>query len=152
MAITRSQIVDTLDVGLNEVWLDGLKGWAEEYSKIFVLGTSKKQVEKDSFLSGFGNFPEKTEGSTAQYDVMYQGPSTNYLHKTYSLGYEITEEAVEDNQYEPETFNKFPEALKMSAVSTVEITASNILNNGFTGSGFDGVSLFSTLHPLAIAA
>ncbi|MBM4240577.1 MAG: hypothetical protein FJ150_02730 [Euryarchaeota archaeon] len=148
MAITRSQIVDTLDVGLNEIWLDGLKGWDEEYAKIFVVGSSKKQLEKDSYLSGFGNFPEKTEGSPAQYDSLYPGISTNFVPKTYALGYEITEEAVEDNQYEPETFNKFPEALKRSAISTVEVVSANVFNNGFSTNGFDGVPLFSVNHLL----
>ena len=50
----------------------------------------------------------------------------------------------------PETFNKLPSALVRSGTETVEITAANIFNNGFSSSytGFDGVELFSELHPL----
>lgn len=148
MAINKSKIVDALDIGLNEVWLDGLNRWPEEYAKIFNLETSSKQSEKDSYISGFGVFPVKKEGVAATYDTIYQGPSQLYTHLTYALGYEITEEAVEDNQYETETFNKFPQALKDSAIETVEIIAAAILNNAFTTNGADGVPLCSAAHPL----
>ena len=147
-AINTSTIVDALDANLNEMFQDGLKDWGQEYSKIFNIETSDKASEKDSFESGFGLMPEKTQGSAATYDVVKRGTPTVYLHVTYALGYEITEEAVEDNLRTPETFNKLPQALNRSATETVEITAANIFNNGFsnTYAGYDGVALFSDAH------
>ena len=147
MPINSAAIVDTLDANLNKMYQDGLLSWDEEFSKFFNVLNSTKQSEKDSYESGFGLMPEKTEGAAATYDVVLPGIAKNYLHKTYAMGYEITEEAIEDNLQSPETFNKLPQALNRSAIETVEITATNIFNNGFSTNGFDGVPLFSTAHP-----
>jgi len=148
MAIERATIVDALDANLNAMYQDGLEGWGQEYSKVFNVENSTKAVEKDSYESGFGAMPEKTEGTAATYDTIYQGISTSYTNKTYALGYEITEEAIEDNLHSEDTFNKLPRALARSGEETVEITAANIFNNGFSTAGSDGVALFSASHPL----
>jgi len=147
MAIQSSTIVDALDANLNEMFQDGLKSWDDEYTKIFNVGDSDKQSEKDSYESGFVQMPEKSEGSAATYDTILPGISKTYTHKTYALGYEITEEGVEDNLRTPETFNKLPQALNRSATETVEVTSANIFNTGFTTNGFDGVPLFDADHP-----
>ena len=147
MAINLNVIVDALDANLNQMFQDGLKSWPEEYSKVFNVAGSDKNAEKDSYESGFATMPEKSEGVAATFDTILAGISQTYNHKTYALGYEITEEAVEDNLRTPETFNKLPQALNRSAIETIEVTAANIFNNGFSTTGFDGVSLFSTLHP-----
>lgn len=146
--ITTGQMVDFLDANLNEGWQDGMERWPEEYDAIFNVQTSKKQSEKDSYETGFGPMPVKPEGTPAVYDSTMPGISVKYTHLTYALGYEITEEAIEDNLHTPETFSKLPEALLGSAEETIEITAANVYNNGFTQNGFDGVSLFNTAHPL----
>ncbi|HEY9874579.1 MAG TPA: Mu-like prophage major head subunit gpT family protein [Candidatus Obscuribacterales bacterium] len=146
--INTSTVVDTLDANLNQIWLDGTSMWPEEYSKVFNVLSSTKQTEKDSYLSGFGAMPEKTEGAAATYDTILPGIAETYTHKTYALGYEITEEAVEDNLYTTETFNKLPKALDKSAMHTVETTAFNVFNNGFSTNGLDGVPLFNTAHPM----
>lgn len=145
--IQSSTIVDALDANLNEMFQDGLKSWPEEFSKVFNVEDSDKQSEKDSYESGFRTMPEKQEGVAAEYDAILPGISKTYTHVTYALGYEITEEAVEDNLRTQETFNKLPQALNRSAVETVETTSFNVFNNGFTTTGFDGVALFSDSHP-----
>ena len=147
MAITSSTIVDALDANLNEMFQDGLTRWDDEYQTVFNIENSDKQTEKDSYESGFKSMPVKTEGAAAEYDAILAGISETYTHKTYALGYEITEEAVEDNLRTPETFNKLPGALVRSAMETVEVTSANVFNNGFSNTGFDGVSLFSASHP-----
>ena len=147
MAIQSSTIVDALDANLNEMFQDGLKSWDDEYTKIFNIEDSDKQSEKDSYESGFVQMPEKSEGSTATYDTILPGISKTYTHKTYALGYEITEEAIEDNLRTPETFNKLPQALRRSGTETIEVTSANIFNTGFSTTGFDGVPLFSASHP-----
>jgi len=148
MAINLSSIVDALDLNLNEMFQDGLQKWPEEYSKVFNVENSDKQTEKDSYESGFGLVPVKTEGRTATYDAILPGIKVTYTHLTYALGYEITEEAIEDNQRTPETFAKLPAALDRSAMETVEVSAWSVFNNGFSTAGFDGVSLFNASHPL----
>lgn len=147
MAITTSQIVDALDANLNDLFQDGLTSWGEEYRKVGNVLNSTKQSEVDSYESGFAAMPEKAEGVAATYDTILPGIKKTYTHVTYALGYELTEEAIEDNLQTPQTFNKLPAALNRSAIETVEVTFFNIFNNGFSTTGFDGVALFATNHP-----
>lgn len=146
--ITTGQIVDMLDLNLKEAWQDGLKRWDDEYSQIFEVLDSDKQSERVSYETGFTAMPVKSEGVAAAYDTITPGIKTTYTHATYALGYEITEEAIEDNKHTPETFAKLPSALSGSGEETVEISAANVFNNGFSNTGFDAVSLFSASHPL----
>lgn len=150
MVATRTTYRDALDANLNELHQDGLKMHDEQYSVIFNLETSDQQSEKDSYMSGFGAMPKKTEGAAATYDTPIAGISKTYIHDTYALGYEITEEAIEDNLHKPDSFNKLPMALAKSAMHTVETAAANVINNGWaTDTGYDGQYLFSTAHPRA---
>lgn len=146
--ITTGQIVDFLDANLNDGFQDGLKRWPEEYSQVFNVADNDKQSVKDSYESGFPAMPIKAEGVAATYARVIPGIKATYTHKTYAMGYEITEEAIEDNLHTPETFSKLPDALSGAAMETVEVTAANVFNNGFSTTGFDGVVLFSTSHPL----
>ena len=146
MVITSSTMVDSLDANLNTLFQDGVTMWDEEFSQIFNVLSSDKQSEKDSYESGFRIMPKKPEGVAATYDTILPGITKTYLHATYALGYEITEEAIEDNLRTGETFGKLPAALTKSAIEAVEVTSANIFNNGFTTAGPDGVALFATNH------
>ena len=146
MPITTSTMVNALDANLNEAFLATAKKKKTEYDTIFNVGNSDKQSEVDAYWSGFGAAPAKGEGTAATYDTIQNGPSTTYVNRTYALGYEITEEAIEDNLHSPQTFNKLPEALGNSCMETAEITSANTFNNGFSTNGYDGVPLFSTAH------
>lgn len=147
MAINTATMVDTLDANLNEIYQEGTTSWPSEYTTCFNVMNSTKQSEKDSYISGFGAMPAKTEGADATYDTLLPGITKTYVHTTYALGYEITEEAVEDNLQTPETFNKLPQALDRSGKETIETQAFSVFNNGFSTNGFDGTTLFSTSHP-----
>jgi len=148
MAITTSQMADALDANLKELFQDGVQPELNQYSKIFNIMSSNKQSEKTSYESGFSAMPEKAEGSPATFQAVLPGISETFTHKTYALGYEITEEAIEDNLQTASTFNKLPTALARSASETIEITAANVVNNGFSNTGYDGVSLFNESHPM----
>ena len=147
MAIQRSDYVDALDANLAQFYQDGILRWPEEYSKVANVMNSNKASEVTSYASGFGTMPEKNEGVAASYDQVLAGIKTTFTHKTYAQGYEITEEAIEDNLRTAETFNKLPSALARSGIETVETTFFNLFNNGFTNTGFDGKVLFATDHP-----
>jgi hypothetical protein len=61
----------------------------------------------------------------------------------------LTEEAIEDNLYDSLS-GRYTKALARAMAYTKQVKAANVLNNGFNSSfpGGDGVSLFSTAHPL----
>lgn len=143
----RSDFPDLLAEGLRTVLFEKFDSYPEEYKQIFNVQESKKSEEKDSAISGFGAMHIKEEGDPVFFDDPVQGYDVTYTHVTYALGFRVTREMWEDDLYGK--IKKMPRALAKSARHTIEQTAANIFNNGFTsGVGGDGKYLFATDHPL----
>jgi hypothetical protein len=149
MAISRAQLLKELLPGLNALFGLEYAKYGEEHKEIFETETSERSFEEETKLSGFGSAPVKAEGSAIAYDNAQEAFTARYTHETIALGFSITEEAVEDNLYDSLS-SRYTKALARAMAYTKQVKAASVLNNGFSGSytGGDGVSLFSTSHPL----
>jgi hypothetical protein len=146
-ATNTGNIAKLLWPGLNAIWGE-YKDHEMEYKALFDTQSSTKAYEEDQLIPGLGLAPIKTEGAATSYDTLSQGLTSRYTHLAYSLGFILTREALDDNQYK----GKALKAMKMLARSfrqTKEIVAANVYNRGHSGSylGADGKSLFATDHP-----
>jgi hypothetical protein len=148
-AISRAQMLKELLPGLNALFGLEYAKYGEEHKEIFETETSERSFEEETKLSGFSAAPVKNEGAAIAYDNAQEAWTARYDHETISLGFSITEEAIEDNLYDSLS-SRYTKALARSMAYTKQIKAANILNNGFSASfpGGDGVSLFNTQHPL----
>lgn len=148
--ITRSTMPDLLWPGIQAIFGNNYEKLDKEYTRIFDVRRSNKAYEKVTEATGLGLAAVKGEGSSIQYDSPGQGPSSVFTHVTYGLGYIITREAVEDNQYQ-EVAEGNAANLPWSMNTTKEIVHANILNRAFSGSylGGDGQPLVSASHPTA---
>lgn len=148
MAISRSQLVKELEPGLNALFGLEYKRYENEHEEIFDKETSDRAFEEEVMLSGFANAAVKAEGSGVTYDTAQETFTARYTHNTIALAFAITEEAIEDNLYD-RLASRYTKALARSMANTKQITAANVLNNGFSSTypGGDGVALFSTAHP-----
>ncbi len=120
-----------------------------EWSAIFdTKDSSSKAYEEDVEGTGFGLAPVKPEGSAISYDSHTQGATTRYTHVVYGLGFIVTEEEEDDNQYEKLAKSR-TESLAFSMRTTKEIVHANVLNRAFSSSyvGGDGKELLATDHP-----
>lgn len=136
----------------------GVKAWfgqtydelPAEWSQIFTQETSDKAYELVEETTGFGLAPIKPEAASLQYDTDQQGYESRFTHVVYALGYIITREALEDNQYEALSRRR-ARALAFSMRQTTEIVHANVLNRGFSSAYpiGDGEELFSATHPTA---
>ena len=134
----------------------GIKAWwgqvydehPVEYTDLFDTDTSDMNYVEDVQLSGFGLVPRKAEGAGVNYDSEVQGFTTRYTHIAYALGYIVTKEELDDNQYE-QVSKRRASSLAMSFRQTKENVGANIYNRAFnsTYKGGDGVELCSTAHP-----
>ena len=148
MAISRAQLLKELLPGLNALFGLEYKRYAEEHKEIYETETSERSFEEEVKLSGFGAAPVKQEGQAISYDNAQEAWTARYTHETIAMGFSITEEAVEDNLYDSLS-QRYTKALARSMAYTKQIKAASILNNGFTSfQAGDGVTLFSTAHPL----
>ena len=126
----------------------GIKAWwgqvydehPVEYTDLFDTDTSDMNYVEDVQLSGFGLVPRKAEGAGVNYDSEIQGFTTRYTHIAYALGYIVTKEELDDNQYE-QVSKRRASSLAMSFRQTKENVGANIYNRAFnsTYKGGDGV-------------
>lgn len=148
MTITSSNFAEALWPGLNAWYGEGYADWDNQWAPIFEHNTSGKAFEEDVGMSGFGYAVVKSEGNSISYDTMMQGFKTRYNHVVYGLGFTITREMVEDDQYGV-IGKKRAKALARSMRHTKEVIAANVLNRAFTSTypGGDGKELCATDHP-----
>jgi hypothetical protein len=88
--------------GVKKSFGDAYKEHAPEYSQIFNTETSDKAYEEYVGKSGFGLAVAKPEGTGMTYDTQRQGFVTRLTNVTFGLGFQITMEAFEDNNYLPQ--------------------------------------------------
>jgi hypothetical protein len=146
-ATNTGNIAKLLRPGLNAIWGE-YKEHPMEYKDLFETQSSEKQYEEDQLIPGLGLAPQKAEGAATVYDTLSQGITSRYTHLAYSLGFMITREAIDDNQYKGKAL-KAMKMLTRSFKQTKETVAANVYNRGHT-SGYtfgDGVVAFSVAHP-----
>ena len=149
MAISRAQLLKELLPGLNALFGLEYARYGEEHKEIYDTETSERSFEEETKLSGFSAAPVKNEGSAIAYDNGQEAWTARYNHETIALGFSITEEAMEDNLYDSLSA-RYTKALARGMAYTKQVKAAAVINNGFTSAVTygDGVSLFSTAHPL----
>jgi hypothetical protein len=149
MAISRAQLLKELLPGLNALFGLEYARYGEQHKEIYETETSERSFEEETKLSGFTAAPVKNEGSAIAYDNGQEAWTARYNHETIAQGFSLTEEAIEDNLYDSLSA-RYTKALARSMAYTKQVKAANVLNNGFTPgyTGGDGVTLFSTQHPL----
>lgn len=114
---------------------------------IFTQKDSTKLYEEVQELAGFGLASVKSEAGAISYTSSTQGPTARFTNVVYGLGFQLTEEADEDNQYKDKATD-MTAALARSMRHTRETVLANIFNRAFNSSftGGDGVRLISTSH------
>jgi len=134
----------------------GVKAWyGKEYSEfkpehpaLFEQNSSDRNFEEDVGVSSFGLAVTKNEGAAITYDTERQAFTTRYTHVVYALGFAISREVYEDDQYDVVGQRK-AQGLAFSMRQTKEIVAANVYNNAFTSgyTGGDGSILAVSSHP-----
>lgn len=151
MPISRSAHPSSLWPGIYAWFGNKYKEMPKPFETYFQMETSDKAYEEIVEATGFGLAAPKAEGAGIQYDTAGEGYKTRFTNVTYGLGYIVTREALEDNQYKTLSERRSSE-LARSMNATKCIVHANILNRGFSGSfvGGDGVALFSAAHPTVV--
>jgi len=149
MAITTAAIARQLEPGLNAMFGMSYKRRPTQYTELFETFTSDRNFEEDLKRNSFGLGVVKPEGQSVSFDEAGEAYISRYEHVTIAKGTVITEEALEDNQYEKGAM-QYARALGTSLAQTKEVRGANILNNAFDSDflGGDGVSLCNASHPI----
>jgi phage major head subunit gpT-like protein len=149
MAINTTNFSEALEPGIRKWYGDAYNQHPEQYSKIFDVMNSTKFSEHTHSHTGFGLVPEKPQGESVSFAETKQGYKQTLTNVAYGLGFNVTRELFEDDQYN--IIKRKPKALATSVRHTVETLSANILNNAFVttfNTGADGKELCATDHPL----
>jgi len=142
--INSSNFAKALWPGINAWYGKAYNDYPVEYTQLFDTFTSKKQYEEDVGISSFGLAQTKGEGAPISYDSERQAFITRYSHIVYALGFIITREIYEDDQYDIVGQRK-AQGLARSMRQTKEIVGANVYNRAFNTSylGGDGSTLLA---------
>lgn len=148
MSINTGSFGRALWPGINAWYGKAYDEFEVEYDKIFETHTSKKSREEDMSISSFGLAIQTGEGSPVTYDTEQQGYNDVYQHAKYTLGFVITKEMYEDDQYDVVGERK-AKGLAFAMRQTKETVGANVLNRAFnTNYTFsDGKTIVNTAHP-----
>lgn len=146
--INSGSFAKALWPGVNAWYGKAYSEYPEEYIKLFDKFTSRRAWEEDVGISSFGLAVQKSEGSPISYDSERQGFISRYQHVVFALGFVITREMMDDDQYDIVGQRK-AQGLAFSMRQTKEINGANVYNRAFSGSytGGDGVAMIASNHP-----
>ena len=143
--INSGSFAKALWPGVNAWYGKAYSEYKQEWDKLFDQNKSSKAFEEDVGVSSFGLAVQKGEGAPISYDTERQGFVTRYQHVTYALGFIITREIMEDDQYSVVGQRK-AKGLAFSMRQTKEIVAANVYNRAFNTNytGGDGATLVAS--------
>lgn len=140
--------------GIKAIWGQVYDAHPVEYTDLFEVENSTKAYEQDVEVTGFGLAVVKGQGAPVSYDSEQQGWVSTYAHVAYALGYIVTKEELDDNQYK-EVSSRRAKANAFSMAQTVENVGALLYNDAFAGSYFtmpDGQPLISASHVTSTGA
>lgn len=146
--INSSSFAKALWPGVNAWYGKAYSEYPVEYTKLFEKYSSSRAFEEDVGVTSFGLAVQKGEGQPITYDSERQAFITRYSHVVYALGFIVTREAFDDDQYDVIGQRK-AQGLAFSMRQTKEVVAANVYNRAFNSSyvGGDGVSMINASHP-----
>ena len=147
-AISRAQMLRELEPGLNALFGLEYKRYPEQHKLVYDTYNSDRSFEEELRVTGLGLAQTTNEGGGVPWDSMQESYVSRWNHETIKLGFQITEEAMEDNLYQSLS-ERGTKALARSFAETKQIKAMVPLNLGFTTyKTGDDVYAFSTSHTL----
>lgn len=146
--INRAALAEHLWPGILHFFGMEYKDYPPQWSSIYTTRKSSKAYEEYVMESAFGLAPVKAAGAPTMYDDAADSWKGRVEMVAYALGFVITREAVNDDQYF-DLVPRYTRALKRSMVITKEVRAAAFLDAAFTTSRTgDGEPIISASHPL----
>ena len=146
--INTASFAKLLWPGLNKIYGQAYAEYPVEYTKLVETEKSTKAYEEDLGVTGFGYAAVKGEGNSISYDEESQAYLTRYSHAVWALGFTVTREIYEDDQY-GKVGKRKATGLAYSMRQTKEVNVTNMYNRAYnsTYTGGDSKEMIATDHP-----
>ena len=144
---TFIELSDNQDKSIYTLLFDARKELPIRWRELIQEKKSKRRFETTLSVVGVGDIPEKGEGAAYTSSILRPGWSKNFLHTEFGLMFEVTQTALEDDQYDQ--LAQHARWFMFSARYVEEKRAAILYNNGFSSeTSADGVSIFNSAHVL----
>lgn len=137
----------TMLPALEELFRSELEMHSSVREQLFKKVATERDIWQSSELHDMPLFENVPEGTEYSFQRPRQGANKTLTILKYGLGFSISEEAIDDGKFDfiADAVRKMAKSAKESQ----EISAMDIINNGFSGTTTaDGAALFSTTHVL----
>jgi len=146
------QRLSGIGIPLSKVFFLEYAAAPPEYADWINIKETGKAIEEDIRMAEFGAVPELADGSVPLFQSAIEGEVYRYRPVLFSLGYVVTQVALEDDQYGILGV-KMTRALRKSFRHRFELESYRILNNATSTAaarfkGFDTLALLSTAHTM----
>lgn len=125
---------------------DEFQSFQPRYEMIFNVKDMKTSIAQSTQVSSLQPAGIVGEAQQIPLQRVYQGFDKTYTALKYGIMMASSQELIDDLEYDVMAAN--PRKLTRAFMSTVEITAADVFNSGFSTTGPDGKVLFATDHPL----
>ena len=147
-AINRAALREQLWPGIFDIFGSTYADYEDQFGQFFTTRKSTKAYEEYVMESMFGLAPPKAEGAATIFDEASEVWKGRVEMNAYALGFIVTREAVNDNQYF-DLVPRYTRALKRSMKITKEVRAASFMDLAFSSSTTgDGKAIFASDHPL----
>jgi hypothetical protein len=144
---TAPQLYDNIDKVVFSVVETTSKQLPAIWKQTYRVLSSKRKFERRLQYAQFDSVPLKGEGDDYNTKQIRLGNSVDFTHLEFGLGFEVTETAEEDDQFD--VIAEHAAGLMRAARWTEEVYAASPLNLGFsTQTSPDGAAWFSASHSL----
>lgn len=148
MPAIRGQFDKLIAPGLYRAYADEYEQLPAFYPDLLKVVTTNRAYEDVTVTTGLGTTPVKPEAVDVAMDRPLPVGNVRMSIVSYGLGYEISEELMEDDLYGA-VGKPASRMLATSGRDTEERQAHALINGGFTTTkSYDGVSILNTAHPL----
>lgn len=146
--VSRPGFSELMAPDLFRVFIDTGEEAPIEFSSLVNVIDMPYTPVTDQQISGLGTVPSKAEGELFDLDEPIIGGSKVYTAEPFGLAIEFTWEAWRDELYG--VFEEMVAELRRASDNRLEVDAHAPFNNATTAgnTGFDGVTLLNTAHPL----
>jgi hypothetical protein len=147
MATLTTQWADFIDPAFRTAFFEAEKQIPTIYTTVFEVRSSDRNSEKITSGSGLSKLVKRTENQSITYEDEIQGYDVTYSHSNYSLGTSVSRIMQEDDLLG--IVGRKANDLAKAKVRSMEKSASDVFNNGFTAGG-GGDALFTSGDALAL--
>ncbi len=152
MATNTVQLTNSLDLRFDTVFLASWDQFVGDMSRlqeiVRVEDSDRSEARFGEVVAGLNTAPVKSEGSPINYENMQQGKSVVHTFATYAVGFGITLEMRQDDEFG--LINDFAVALSGLIGNTVHNDVYDVYNAAFTDTQtYSSTTLCATSHTLS---